>query len=51
MPLEIYCHAADAETMIVAAASFGIDAQVIGRVEGSDKKELLIKLKDEEIVY
>lgn len=49
--LEIYCDAADAETMIVTAASFGIAAQIIGRVEGSDKKELLIRLKDEEIVY
>jgi phosphoribosylformylglycinamidine cyclo-ligase len=49
--LEIYCYAADADTMIAAATEFGIDAQVIGRVEESEKKELLIKLKDEEIVY
>jgi phosphoribosylformylglycinamidine cyclo-ligase len=49
--LEIYCDAADAETMIAAAAEFAIAAQVIGRVEGSDKKELVIKLKDEEIYY
>jgi phosphoribosylformylglycinamidine cyclo-ligase len=49
--LEIYCDAADAEIMIAAAKNFNIDAQVIGRVEASDKKELLIKLKDEEIFY
>jgi phosphoribosylformylglycinamidine cyclo-ligase len=49
--LEIYCDAADADTMITAATEFGIAAQVIGRVEGSDKKELVIKLKDEEIYY
>ncbi len=49
--LEIYCDAADADTMIAAATEFGIAAQVIGRVEESDKKELVIKLKDEEIVY
>jgi phosphoribosylformylglycinamidine cyclo-ligase len=49
--LEIYCDAADAETMIAAATEFGIAAQVIGRVEHSDKKELVIKLKDEEISY
>ncbi len=49
--LEIYCDTADANTMINAAKSFNIEAQVIGRVEASDKKELLIKLKDEEIVY
>ena len=49
--LEIYCDAADADTMIAAAKAFNIDAQVIGRVEAGDKKELIIKLKDEEIVY
>ncbi len=49
--LEIYCDAADAETMIAAATQFGIAAQVIGRVEDSEKKELVIKLKDEEITY
>jgi phosphoribosylformylglycinamidine cyclo-ligase len=49
--LEIYCDAADAETMIAAATEFGIAAQVIGRVEESAKKELVIKLKDEEIRY
>ena len=49
--LEIYCDAADADTMIEAARSFNIDAQVIGRVEESDKKELIIRLKDDELVY
>jgi phosphoribosylformylglycinamidine cyclo-ligase len=49
--LEIYCDATDADTMIDAATEFGIAAQVIGRVEESEKKELVIKLKDEEIVY
>ena len=49
--LEIYCDAADADTMIAAANEFGIAAQVIGRVEESDKKELVIKLMDEEIRY
>ena len=49
--LEIYCDATDADTMIAAANEFGIAAQVIGRVEASDKKELVIKLKDEEIVF
>lgn len=49
--LEIYCDAAHAETMIAAATEFGIDAQVIGRVEESSKKKLVIKLKEEEIVY
>lgn len=49
--LEIYCDAKDAETMIAAAKGFNIDAQVIGRVEESVKKELVIKLKNEAIVY
>jgi phosphoribosylformylglycinamidine cyclo-ligase len=49
--LEIYCDAADAEIMIKAANGFGIAAQVIGRVEEGSKKELVIRLKDEEIRY
>lgn len=49
--LEVYCAAEDAEMMIATAKTFNIDAQVIGRVEASDKKELVIRLKDEEIVY
>jgi len=49
--LEIYCDAADAAIMIEAAEKFGIAAQVIGRVEEADKKELLIRLKGEEIRY
>ena len=49
--LEVYCNSADAQTMIEAARSFDINAQIIGRVEASDKKELLIKYKGEEIKY
>ena len=49
--LEIYCSAEDAEIMIATAQSFNIAAQVIGRVEPNDKKELIIQLKEEEIVY
>ena len=49
--LEIYCDAADAQIMIDAAKAFNIDAQIIGRVEASDKKELEIHLKDEVIKF
>jgi phosphoribosylformylglycinamidine cyclo-ligase len=49
--LEIYCNKEDAALMIDTARSFGIDAQVIGRVEDGGKKELLIKANGEEIVY
>ena len=49
--LEIYCAVEDAELMISTAKTFNIDAQIIGRVEANDKKELVIKLKNEELVY
>jgi phosphoribosylformylglycinamidine cyclo-ligase len=49
--LEIYCSAADADIMINTANSFGIAAQIIGRVEASDKKDLIIKIKGTEIKY
>jgi phosphoribosylformylglycinamidine cyclo-ligase len=49
--LEIYCDPADAPTMIAAAQQFNIAAQIIGRVEANDKKELVIRVKGEEMVY
>ena len=49
--LEIYCSAADASIMIAAAKEFNIGAQVIGRVEANDKKELIIKAQGEDIQY
>jgi len=49
--LEIYCKPADAAIMIEAANQLNIDAQIIGRVEAGEKKELVIKLKEEEIIY
>ena len=49
--LEIYCAAASAQIMIDAAKEFNIDAQIIGRVEASGKKELLIKAGGEKIIY
>ena len=49
--LEIYCSPENAGTMVAVAKSFNIDAQVIGRVEANDKKELVIKLKDEDLLY
>ena len=41
--LEIYTNEKDAGIMISVAKSFGVNAQVIGRIEGSGKKELIIK--------
>ncbi|MFN8243235.1 MAG: AIR synthase-related protein [Ferruginibacter sp.] len=49
--MEIFCDAADAPIMIEAAQAFNIEAQVTGRVEASEKKELVIRLKEEDIVY
>jgi phosphoribosylformylglycinamidine cyclo-ligase len=49
--LEIYCKEADAAIMIEAAKRFNIDAQIIGSVEASDKKELHIHAGGEHIVY
>jgi phosphoribosylformylglycinamidine cyclo-ligase len=49
--LEIYTDLKSAEQIIEISKSFGIDAQIIGRVESSKKKELIIKSPDGEIVY
>ena len=49
--LEIYCDEKDAGSMIRTAHEFDIAAQVIGRVEEGTKKELIIRLKEEEIIY
>jgi len=49
--LELYCDAAHADVMISAARALNIDAQVIGRVEDAEKKELVINYKGETITY
>lgn len=49
--MEIYTNEKAAERIIKAASQFNIDAQVIGRVEKSGAKELLIRTADAEIVY
>jgi phosphoribosylformylglycinamidine cyclo-ligase len=49
--LEIYCKAEAAQSLIDIAESFGIEAQVIGRVEADTKKSLTIKLSNETIEY
>ncbi len=49
--MEVYCDATDASIMIDAATSFGIDAQVIGRVEAAEKKSLVIRSGEETINY
>ena len=49
--LEVYCSPDDSNSIIEISKSFGIDAQVIGRVEASDKKHLEIHYNGEIINY
>jgi phosphoribosylformylglycinamidine cyclo-ligase len=49
--MEIYTNEKDADKIISASKNFGIDAQVIGRVEESEKTELVIKRNDSYLVY
>jgi phosphoribosylformylglycinamidine cyclo-ligase len=49
--LEIFTDEATAFKMINDAHQLGIDAQIVGRVEESDKKELCLHVNGEKIVY
>ena len=49
--MEIYTNESAVESIISLASTFGIQAQVIGRVEASTRKELVVKTTDAEIVY
>ncbi|HEY6503485.1 MAG TPA: AIR synthase-related protein [Chitinophagaceae bacterium] len=49
--LEIYCHEKDAGKIITISKKFGVEAQQIGRVEASEKKELVIKTTKGNIIY
>ncbi len=49
--LEIYTSEKDAEAIISVSKSFGVDAQVIGRVEASESKELIINTPNGELKY
>jgi phosphoribosylformylglycinamidine cyclo-ligase len=49
--LEIYTTEEEADALINISKSFGVDAQVIGRVEESGKKELELRLADKTIDF
>ena len=49
--LEIYTDEKTAQEIIAISTGFNIEAQIVGRVEASDKKELVIKHNDVEILY
>ncbi|MDR1745785.1 MAG: phosphoribosylformylglycinamidine cyclo-ligase, partial [Tannerella sp.] len=49
--MEIYLPEQFAAEIIAISKSFGIDAQIIGYVENSNKKELIIESKNGRFVY
>lgn len=49
--MEIYTNEKDADNIIGVSKSFGIDAKVIGRIEESNKTELVIMTKTSELIY
>jgi phosphoribosylformylglycinamidine cyclo-ligase len=49
--LEIFTHEAIALKMIDESKQFNIDAKIIGRVEVSEKKELILFVNNKEIIY
>jgi phosphoribosylformylglycinamidine cyclo-ligase len=49
--LEIYTNEKDAAAIISIAKRFGVDAQVIGRVEESERKNLLIQTTTGSLSY
>ena len=48
---ELYLSEEDAQTVIDISKSFNVDAQVVGRVEAADKKEVVIKSENGEYHY
>ena len=49
--MEIYCDKEYADEIIEISKKYNVDAKVIGRVENSDKKELIIENNKERISY
>jgi phosphoribosylformylglycinamidine cyclo-ligase len=49
--MEIYTNAKEASAIINVAKGFGVDAQVIGRVEESERKELVIENSTTTLAY
>jgi phosphoribosylformylglycinamidine cyclo-ligase len=49
--MEIYCEPGNAQVMVDTAKALGVDAQIIGRVEGAVSQSLVIKTRDGEVRY
>jgi phosphoribosylformylglycinamidine cyclo-ligase len=49
--MEIYTDEDFAKNIVVLASGFNIDAQIIGRVEESEKKELVIEADGNKLLF
>ena len=49
--LEIYTNEKDTDKIISVSKSFDVEARILGRVEASQSRTLLIKLKNQELVF
>jgi phosphoribosylformylglycinamidine cyclo-ligase len=49
--LEVFTDERSADQLIRAGKAFGIEGQIVGRVEAADKKSLLLKAGGEAIIY
>ena len=49
--MEIFLEENQADEVMKSAAGWGIDAKMVGRVEASDKKELVLTIDEEKLVY
>ena len=49
--MEIYCDKVSANSIMEISETFNVEAKVIGRVEKSEKKELIIENKEETIEF
>ncbi|CAN5315916.1 AIR synthase-related protein [soil metagenome] len=49
--LEIFTDTSTAEKMIAAASEFKIEARIVGKVESSGKKELILQANGKKIIY
>ena len=49
--MEIYCDKVSANSIMEISETFNVEAKVIGRVEKSEKKELIIEIEEETIEF
>jgi phosphoribosylformylglycinamidine cyclo-ligase len=49
--MEVYLSEKNAQQVIAISKSFGVEAQVVGRVEASTKKRVTIKTRTGEFIY